>query len=194
MNDIATTGTASVRRWIGLGRLAAATAALALAALIGIALAGSASAGWGWGMGHHGFGGRFAHGGMMGGTLDPAEIEDHVKRIVGHIAVEIDATEEQKAKLTEIFVAAARDLMPIRAEFMESRQAGELVGLLTAPTVDRAAIEAFRAEKMALAERASRRLAQALADAAEVLTPEQRAEIGERIEFLRSFGPPFHRG
>ena len=91
--------------------------------------------------------------------------------MVAHLAIEIDATEEQKTKLTAIFVGAANDLMPLRAEMMESRHAGELVGLLTAPTVDRAAIETFRAEKMALADQASRRIAQALGEAAEVLTP-----------------------
>ena len=126
--------------------------------------------------------------------MDPAEVKERVERVVAHIAIEIDATEEQKQKLTAIFVGAASDLMPIRAEIMESRHAGELVGLLTAPTVDRAAIESFRAEKMALADRASRRIAQALGEAAEVLTPEQRTKVGERLKFLMEFGPGFHRG
>ncbi len=174
----------------GIGRLGAAVAALALAAMVGAALAGSASAGWGWGPGGHGFG----HHGMMGETMDPAEVKERVERMVAHIAIEVDATDEQKQKLTGIFVGAANDLMPIHAEFMESRQAGELVGLLTAPAVDRAAIESFRAEKMALADKASRRIAQALGEAAEVLTPAQRAEVGERLKFLMEFGPGFHRG
>jgi Spy/CpxP family protein refolding chaperone len=179
-----------VRWWIGLGRVGGAIVALALAALVGAALAGSASAGWGWGPSGHGFG----HDGMMGGTMDPAEVKDRVERMVAHVAIEIDATDEQKQKLTAIFLAAANDLMPIRAEFMASRQAGEMLGLLTAPTVDRAAIESFRAEKMALADKASRRIAEALGEAAEVLTPAQRAEVGERIKFLMEFGPGFHHG
>jgi len=68
------------------------------------------------------------------------------------------------------------------------------VSPLTAPTVDRAAIEKFRADKLALADQASRRIAQALGEAAEVLTPEQRAEIGERLKFLMEFGRGLHRG
>jgi Spy/CpxP family protein refolding chaperone len=178
-----------VRFLIGIGRVGGAIVALALAAIIGAALAGSASAGWGWG---HGPG--FGPHGMMGAPLDPAEVKERVERMVAHLAIEIDATEEQKTKLTQIFVSAANDLMPIRAEIMESRQAGELVGILTAPTVDRAAIEKFRADKLALADQASRRIAQALGEAAEVLTPEQRAEIGERVKFLMEFGRGFHRG
>ena len=61
---------------------------------------------------------------------------------------------------------------------MESaRQRGRT--LLTQPSIDRGAIEALRAEQLALADAASKRLAQALADAAEVLTPEQRRRIYE---------------
>jgi Spy/CpxP family protein refolding chaperone len=178
------------RYLVAIGRVGGAVIALALAAMIGAGLAGSANAGWGWGPG----GSRFGHHGMMGDPMDPAEVKEHVERMVAHIAIEIDATEEQKQKLTAIFVGAADDLMPLRAEIMASRHAGELVGLLTAPTVDRAAIESFRAEKMALADQASRRIAQALGEAAEVLTPTQRAEIGERLKFLMEFGPGFHRG
>jgi len=187
--DIARTENGT-RFLIGIGRIGGAIVALALAALIGAALAGSASAGWGgWGRGP-----GFGHHGMMGGTMDPAEVRERVERMVAHVAIEIDATDEQKQRLTTIFVGAANDLLPIRAKFVESRQAGELVDLLTAPTVDRAAIESFRSDKMALADEASRRIAQALGEAAEVLTPEQRAEVGERLKFLMQFGPGFHRG
>ena len=73
--------------------------------------------------------------------------------MVAHIAIEIDATDDQKQKLTGIFVGAANDLMPIHAEFIESRQAGELVGLLTAPAVDRAAMNRPGGEDGALPTR-----------------------------------------
>jgi Spy/CpxP family protein refolding chaperone len=56
------------------------------------------------------------------------------------------------------------------------------VELLTRDTIDRGAIEALRADQLQLAEQASRRIAQALADAAEVLTPAQRKELASRIE------------
>ena len=51
--------------------------------------------------------------------------------------------------------------------------------------VDRAAIEALRAEQLALADAASKRFAQALGDTAEVLTPEQRRKIDDRLTELR---------
>jgi Spy/CpxP family protein refolding chaperone len=53
--------------------------------------------------------------------------------------------------------------------------------LLSAATIDRAAIEALRAEQVALADATSKRLAQALADTADVLTPEQRVKLAERV-------------
>lgn len=184
----------ATRTWIAIGRIGGGIVALAAAAVVGLALAGSASAGWGWGERSHGFGHGPMMGGMMGQPLDPAEVEEHVERMVAHVAIEIDATDEQTEKLTAIFVSAANDLLPMRAEMMESRQAGELVGLLTAPTVDRTAIEAFRADKLALADRASRRIAEALGAAAEVLTPAQRAEIGERLAFLMRLRSGFDPG
>ena len=132
MNVETTLDAGPTRHWIAIGRIGAALAALAMAAIVGLALAGSASASWMGGPGGHGFG---PPGMMMVGPLDPAEVKARVERIVAHVAIEIDATEEQKQKLTAIFVSAANDLMPIRAEIMETRQAGELIGLLTATTV-----------------------------------------------------------
>jgi Spy/CpxP family protein refolding chaperone len=63
---------------------------------------------------------------------------------------------------------------------------------LTAPTIDRSAIDRLRAEQMALAETASKRIAQALADTAEVLNPEQRRKIADWV----TSGPwaRWHRG
>jgi Spy/CpxP family protein refolding chaperone len=66
--------------------------------------------------------------------------------------------------------------------------------LLTQPSVNRAEIERFRTEQIALADAASRRLAQALADAAEILTPEQRRKIGDHLERREHRRRWWHRG
>jgi Spy/CpxP family protein refolding chaperone len=47
---------------------------------------------------------------------------------------------------------------------------------------------------MALADEASRRFAQAIADAAEVLTPEQRRKIDDHIRWRRERWRAWHRG
>ena len=53
---------------------------------------------------------------------------------------------------------------------------------MSAPVIDRAALEQIRASQLQLAEQLSLRITQALADTAEVLTPEQRAALAERIQ------------
>ena len=102
---------------------------------------------------------------------------------VRHLAIEIDATNEQQEKLRAIVKGAVKDLLPMREKAVSARQRGRM--LLTQPTVDRAAIEALRAEQLALADAASKRFAQALGDVAEVLTPEQRRKIDDRLTELR---------
>ncbi|HUG76594.1 MAG TPA: periplasmic heavy metal sensor [Burkholderiales bacterium] len=124
--------------------------------------------------------GALAHGrwGRGGGAMDPAEMDERIERFVKHLGVEVDATPEQQARLAEIAKAAAKDLAPLRGQAMETRkQALELLG---SESVDRAAIERLRVEKLQHADTVSRRLADALADAAEVLTPEQRKTLAER--------------
>jgi periplasmic protein CpxP/Spy len=142
---------------------------------------------------HGGFGPGYWHGrGFMGGPLSPADIESRADRAVRHAAIELDATPEQQEKLRSIVKAAVKDLLPVREKAQAARQRG--AELLTQPTLDRAAIEAFRVEQMALAEAASKRFAQALADMSEVLTPEQRRKVGEHLEWRRSYWRGWHRG
>jgi len=119
-------------------------------------------------------------GGFAAGPLDPAALDEHLDRMLKHLYVEIDATGEQKQKLAPIVKQAAKDLLPLRERIREAR--GKALELLTQDSVDRGAIEALRAEHLQLAEQASRRVAQSLADAAEVLTPAQRKELAARVE------------
>ena len=53
--------------------------------------------------------------------------------------------------------------------------------LLTQDKVDRAEIEKFRAEQLALADAFSKRVSQAIGEAAEILTPEQRRKLADRL-------------
>lgn len=132
-----------------------------------------------------GFGYRaFAHRGHFGsGPLDPAEFDARIERILKHLYVEIDATDPQKQQLEPIIKQAAQDLLPLRERMRAAR--GEALALLSAETIDRSAIERLRAEQLQLAETASKRLTVALADAAEVLTPEQRQALAERLRHRR---------
>jgi periplasmic protein CpxP/Spy len=125
----------------------------------------------------HGPGG-WHRGGFMGAHLDPAKLDAHLDRMLKHLYVEVDATDAQKLQLTPILKGAARDLLPMRDRMREGRQ--QAVALLSQPAIDRGALETLRANQLQLAEQASRRLTQALADVADVLTPEQRKQLAER--------------
>lgn len=147
--------------------------------------------------GAHGFGPGMWHGrGFMGGSMmgrrfDPTVIEQRADRMTRHFAVEIDATPDQQEKLRALVRSTLRDLLPLREKAFDGRE--RMRGLLTQETVDRAAIEAFRAEKLALAEQFSKRIAQTLGDAAEILTPEQRRQVGEHMAARSGYGPGWRR-
>ena len=118
--------------------------------------------------------------GYASGPLDPAAVDQHIDRALKHLYVEIDATEGQKQKLEPIVKQAVKDLLPLRDKAHATRK--QAMDLLAADTIDRGAIEALRAEKLQLADQASKRFTQAIADVAEVLTPAQRKQIAERME------------
>lgn len=148
----------SRRTWLGASALAA----------LGLGAAGVAAASPGW-LGHarHGFG-------HFRGGPHPFEAED-VRFVVGWTLREVDATDEQVARVTEIATAAHADLRTLH-EAHRARRESFAQALVAA---DRAALETLRAEELAAAESASQRIVTALADAADVLTPEQRQRLAE---------------
>ena len=132
-------------------------------------------------------------GAFMGGPLTPAQIDDRIDRATKHMAIELDASPDQQAKIAGIAKAAVNDLRPLHEKAHAAR--GQAIALLTAPTVDRSAIERLRTEQIALAETASKRIAQAVADASEVLNPDQRRKVADWVAAFDG-GPwaRWHRG
>jgi Spy/CpxP family protein refolding chaperone len=131
--------------------------------------------------------GGMMSGGFMSGPLTPAQIDDRIDRMTKHMAIELDATGDQQAKIAGIAKAAVADLLPLREKAQAAH--GQAVVLLTAPTIDRSAIEQLRAQQISLAETASKRIAQAAADASDVLNPEQRRKVADWAAVLH--GSPF---
>lgn len=110
----------------------------------------------------------------MGGHGDMhARAHAHLEKML----TEVDATPEQKAKIDAIFKTAFQSMGPVHERLAASHK--DLHQLLTAPTIDRGALESLRAARMTDVDQASKTLVGALADAAEVLTPEQRAKLGK---------------
>jgi len=122
--------------------------------------------------------------GRRHGPIDPADIDRHLDRMLKHLYVEIDATEEQKRALEPIVKQAAKDLLPMRERLHAGRR--QALDLLAQERIDPAAIEALRAQQLGLADEASRRLTRAIGEAADVLTPAQRKELA--AHFARRHG------
>jgi len=122
----------------------------------------------------------------MSGPMDPERAARYAERMADRIVKAVDGSPEQRRQIVAIAQAAFTDLAPLRAQAREAR--GKAVDLLRAPAVDRAAIESLRAAQLGLADAASKRIAAALADTVEVLTPEQRVRLADRMQRERGRG------
>jgi periplasmic protein CpxP/Spy len=97
----------------------------------------------------------------------------HVPKMLG----EVGASPDQKRRIEAILHAGFTPMAAMHRDLVRTH--ASLHAILAAPTVDRAALEQLRAAEVARIDEASRGVAKALADAAEVLTPEQRAKLGK---------------
>ncbi|MBU2583245.1 MAG: hypothetical protein KJ622_16165 [Alphaproteobacteria bacterium] len=129
---------------------------------------------------------RFRHGRPK--TVE--EAQERASRMAKHLAIEIDANGVQMDKLVEIAKGVAADVFPIRESIKTVRE--DAINLLSGDTVDRAKLETMRTEQFAKIEDVSKRLTIALADAAEVLNPEQRVKLAERVKEWRGRGGRGH--
>ena len=123
--------------------------------------------------GHHG---HHGHAALM--AMDPAEMDAHIDKMIDQFAA--DATPDQKARVAAIVKAAVADLRPTHEQFRQAH--AQAHALLTAPVIDRLALERLRAEQMQRMDVMSRRMLAAVEDAADVLTPEQRARFAEHLK------------
>jgi len=126
----------------------------------------------------------FAHGGLGhwrdSVPTDPAKTDHRVEQMVKRITSKVDASPEQKDKISVIVKDSVKELMPLREKARTARK--QAIALLAAESIDRPAIERLRAEQIQFADAGSKRLSQALADIAEVLTPEQRKTLADRMQ------------
>ncbi len=150
------------RRWLGLG----------LAAMLGAAVGAALTFGFG---AHRGW-----HRSFWSARVDLETVNERIDRGVRYALDRVDASAVQKRNVAAILRQAASDVWPLREQHRAARR--EMREILTAPAIDRTKLETLRATQLQLGDTATKRLAQALADAAEVLTPEQRARFAELME------------
>ena len=148
-------------RWVVLSVLLAVSSTVAISA-------------WAQPM-RHGPGGMSGGGGMMFGGSP-----EHIDRSVDHMLDGLSATDAQRTQIKQIAQAAAVDL---KAQHEATRALREKsLQIFAAPTVDAAAAESVRQQLGVKHDDASRRTLQAMLDVSRVLTPEQRAKMGERMK------------
>lgn len=135
------------------------------------------------GHGEHGRGPGMMGGGMMGGGMMGMMAGRHLD----HMLDRVNATDEQRAKIRDISRAARNDIEKLTDVLQPLRKSA--VEALAAPTVDRAAVEGIRTRLSGVTDEISKRMTTAMLDVAQVLTPEQRAKIGEDMKSRRHGQP-----
>ena len=120
------------------------------------------------------------------GAMGPGGWHHHGPKIgmiqfFAHHALEnVGATSDQETKVHDIIASAYQKIEPGDASRDEMRK--QVLDILKAPTVDRAAAEKLRAQKIADMDTKSKVIVGAALDAAAQLTPEQRVKLVENVE------------
>ena len=123
--------------------------------------------------------------------MSDTEIKSKLTRMMKHVAIEIDATQEQQDKIITLASNAVKELRPLRDSMRTTGHAMHELLLSDAP--DRAAMEKLRVDRLADADRVSKKLMGTVADIAELLSPAQRKLLDERIKEFRG-RKGWHRG
>lgn len=116
---------------------------------------------------------------MAGKPMDTERMGKFADKRMQHMLDEVKASDAQKSKAAGIVKASLTKGAPL-AEKMRDNHV-QMRKLMAAATLDKAAIETLRVEQMKLADEASKLMTQTMQEVAEVLTPEQRAKLEEKM-------------
>jgi protein CpxP len=112
---------------------------------------------------------------------------ERIQRFVAGALDSVGATAAQEAKVHDIIAASFADIAPDPKERDAVHK--QVLDLLRAPTVDRAAAEKLRVDEVARFDAKSKKIVSAVLDAADQLTPEQRGKLADHLEELAKRGP-----
>jgi Spy/CpxP family protein refolding chaperone len=141
-----------------------------------MAMAGGHGGHWGQG-GHGGRGGHGGHGGHGGGSGHGGWL---MGRGLDRMLDAVNATEAQRTQIRQIAQSAGADLQAQRAAHRALRE--RAMSAFVAPNVDAREVESIRQQMLAQHDARSKRLTQAMLEASQVLTPEQRVQLAERMK------------
>ena len=156
-----------------LGRRVRLTVAALTLVAVGAVLGAGATAQAGRTGGWHSFG----HHGEYAKTEE--QVRERAADKTAWVLGRIDTSPEQETRINDIVNSLVGDLYPLRGKHREYRR--QLITELARPQVDRQALERIRADGLVLANAASKTLLNAIVDATEVLSVEQRQELAAMI-------------
>jgi Spy/CpxP family protein refolding chaperone len=116
---------------------------------------------------------------MSGKPMDVEQMNKFADKRTQHMLDEVKASDTQKAKASAIVKASVEKGAPLAEKLRDNHH--QIGKLMSAATIDKAAIEALRAEQIKLMDETSKLATQTMQDIAEVLTPEQRAKLAEKM-------------
>lgn len=148
---------------------------IGILAVFGIGFLSSQVMACGHGMGH---GGPDAF--TSGNPMDAKRMGKFADKRMQRMLDEVKASDAQKEKASAIVKASLEKGAPL-AEKMRDNHV-QMRKLMSAATLDKAAIEAMRVEQIKLADEVSKQMTSTMLAVAEVLTPEQRAQLAEKME------------
>ena len=105
---------------------------------------------------------------------------EHTGRSTDRMLDGLNASDAQRSQINQIVQAAGDDMKAQREGRRALRE--KAMQIFSAPTVDAAAAEQVRQQMSAQHDQMSKRTLQAMLDASKVLSPEQRALLGERMK------------
>jgi protein CpxP len=121
----------------------------------------------------------FAHSNGGHGAMAHHSSEGHLEHMQAMLT-KIGASDAQKSQIEGLLKPALAEMKSAHeshsAAFRQFHEA------LAAPSIDRARLETLRAEQMKSLDEASKLMVTAVSDAADVLSPDQRAALAKEIE------------
>ena len=111
------------------------------------------------------------------GAGTPEEFRARIEKVTERALKKVDATDDQKARIKPIADDLAAALYGFREEHRAIRS--RFIKAFEADKVDPGEVAKIREDALALADRASKKMTEAMVKASEVLSPGQRRKLAE---------------
>jgi Spy/CpxP family protein refolding chaperone len=116
---------------------------------------------------------------ISGKPIDPQQMSKMAEKRIEHLLSEVDASKDQKTKAAEIVNKSVLNGAPLAEQMRANHK--KMMTLLSSKELDKEAVEQLRIDQLKNADEISKQMTQTMLAIAEVLTPEQRAKLSEKM-------------